>query len=127
MSNASPMAITTTSRVTRRSARSAVLDEDRFEDVGRVLAGVDGLLQPLVDVLPADHRERVGVVCEERRDAVVREAVSLVLELAQLDQFAAGLLEALEASHRLGELRRRPADHLRLPPRLLADLRHAVG
>ena len=39
--------------------RSPVLDEDRLEDVGGVLARVDRLLELLVDVLPADDRQRV--------------------------------------------------------------------
>src|SRR5690348_17416046 len=46
-SNASATTMTTTRRV-----KSPVLDEDRLEDVGGCLAGVDRLLELLVDVLP---------------------------------------------------------------------------
>src|SRR2546425_2041129 len=38
----------------KRPAGSAVLDQDCLEDVGRVLARVDCLLEALVNVLPAD-------------------------------------------------------------------------
>ena len=57
----------------------AVLDDDRFEDVRALVASVDGILQRLVDVFPADDHQGVGAVGEERRDPVVYEAVALVL------------------------------------------------
>src|SRR5919109_1678476 len=41
------------------SAPSGVLDDDALERVGHVLARVDGLLEALEDVLPADHDHRV--------------------------------------------------------------------
>ena len=48
---------------------------------------VDRPLETLVDVLPADHDQRVDpVVAEERRDRVVDDAVAIVLEPLQLDQ-----------------------------------------
>ena len=48
--------------------RLPVLDEDRLEDVGGVLAGVDRLFELLVDVLPADDRQRVRAGAEEVGD-----------------------------------------------------------
>src|ERR687885_761646 len=44
-----------------------VLDEDRLEDVGRVLASVDRLLELLVDVLPANDHDRVALRMEQLR------------------------------------------------------------
>src|SRR5919197_644286 len=54
-SNASAKTIVTTRSVTP----SPVLDEDRLGHVGGVLACVDGFLELLVDVLPADDRQGV--------------------------------------------------------------------
>ena len=55
---------TTTSRASFNvavlvGARSAVLDENRLEHVGGVFACVDSFLELLVNVLPADHRDRI--------------------------------------------------------------------
>src|SRR5256885_15608971 len=105
---------------------STVLDEDRFEDVGGVLARVDCFLELLVDVFPADERDRVSASAEETRDGSARQAVALVLELAQLDQLPFRILEAFEPADRLGELLRRPVDDGRLLPGLAAYLLHAV-
>ena len=65
-SNASAVRMTTTRRPsftydTMGSTQrwTWVLDEDRLEDVGRVLAGVDSLFELLVDVLPADDGDRI--------------------------------------------------------------------
>src|SRR2546429_85632 len=105
---------------------STVLDEDRFEDVGGVLTRIDCFLELLVDVLPADERDRIGSSAEETRDGSARKAVALILELAQLDQLPLRILEALEPADRLGELLRRAVDDGRLLPRLAAHLLHAV-
>ena len=44
-------------------------------------------LERLVDVLPADHDQRVdAVVAEQRRERVAEDAVALVLERLQLDE-----------------------------------------
>src|SRR5258706_10488756 len=47
-----------------RSSPSGLLDRDPLDDVGDVLALVDGLLQEGVDLLPADHLERFGTTGE---------------------------------------------------------------
>ena len=57
---------------------------------------VDGLLESLVDVLPADDDDRVVAAAEELRDCLAHQPVALVLELAELDQRRLGVLEALE-------------------------------
>src|SRR5919204_147368 len=58
---------TTTTTTRRTSFNSTVLHDDGLQHVGRVLAGVDGLLEGLVDVLPADDRDRVVGGTEELR------------------------------------------------------------
>ena len=53
-------------------------------------------LEPVVDVLPADHHQRVDpVVAEERGEPVAEDAVALVLEPLQLDE---RLLDAARSS-----------------------------
>src|SRR5437868_672941 len=57
----------------RRARASRVLDEDVADAVSRGLAGVDCILERLVDVLPADHDHRVyAVVLEETRARCAR-------------------------------------------------------
>src|SRR5947208_10338625 len=66
-SKPSATTITTTRRTSFISAEAplAVLDENRLEDVGRVLAGIDGLFELLVYVLPADHADGILAGGEE--------------------------------------------------------------
>src|SRR2546421_708537 len=113
-SNPSATATTMTKRTPFTPRASAVLDQDRLEDVGGVLAGVHRLFELLVHVLPADDVERVVARAEELGDRLVIQPVGLVLELAQLDQLALRVAEALEPLDRLLELRRRPRDQLTL-------------
>jgi hypothetical protein len=104
-----------------------VLDENRLEHVRDVLAGVDRFLELLVDVLPPHELDRVDTAAEETRDRLTGDPVSLVLELAQLDQLAAGVLEALQHDDRFAKLARGTVDHARLLGRLAPDLTHAVA
>ena len=66
-----------------------------------------------------------------RREQLARslavQTVALVLELAQLDQLALRVLEALELANRFAQLRRGALDHLGLLVRVLANLGHAVA
>src|ERR687887_531468 len=116
-----PSATTTTT--TRRTSfnGSAVLDHDRLQDVGRVLAGVDGLLERLVDVLPADDRNRVVAGAEELGHRLAVQSVALVLEGAELHQLPTRVLEAVEARDRLLELGCGSKDHVSLRFRRRAD------
>src|SRR3954449_9518808 len=47
------------------SCMSGVLDDDALEDVRRRLGRVDGVLEPLEDVLPADDHHRVDATLEQ--------------------------------------------------------------
>src|SRR5947199_10319441 len=96
-----------TSPVIPRSSPLAVLDEDRLEDVGRVLERVDGFLEPLVDVLPAHDLDRVLLRVEKAGHGVSEQAIALVLELAKLDEVPARIPEPLEQLHGRRELLRR--------------------
>src|ERR687886_659647 len=69
-------AATTTTRRTSPPTPLAVLHHDGFEDVRRVLARVHGLLELLVDVLPADDRDRVLAGAEELGDGVAVQRVA---------------------------------------------------
>src|SRR5215218_1268622 len=83
-----------------------VLDDDPFEDVRHVLRGIDGLLEPLEDVLPANHDHRIDAVVEQRGDRLARDPVAVVLEPVDLDRVVGDVPEAAQARHRLGDLAR---------------------
>src|SRR3954470_11395136 len=101
-SNAS--AVTTTMTRMMSPDISGVLDDDALERVRHVLRGVDRLLQPLEDVLPADDDHRVDPAVEQRRDGVAHDAVAVVLEPVDLDGVVAQVLEVAQPRHRLGDL-----------------------
>src|SRR5919202_1732107 len=122
-----PSATTTTTTRRKSFNGSTVLHDDCFEHVRGVLAGVDGLLERLVDVLPADDRDRVVGGAEELRHGLPVQPVALVLELAQLHQLPARVLEAFEARDGLLELGRGPQDHVALRLGRRADLLDAVA
>src|SRR3954471_13842611 len=125
-SNASATTMTTTSRVSGGLRRSPVLDEDRLEDVGGVLAGVDRLFELLVDVLPADDRQRVRAGAEEIGDRLAVEPVSLVLKLAERDELLARVAEALEQTNGIVETGGGAVDHLGLLSSAQRNLSHLV-
>src|SRR5947208_10186820 len=76
-------AVPTTSTSSRSlciRGRSRVLDHDALEDVRHPLCRVDRVLEPLVDVLPADDHHWVDPGVEQRRDRLSGDAVAVVLE-----------------------------------------------
>src|ERR671936_828966 len=122
-----PSAIaTTTTSSTSFMTRLPVLDQDRLEDVGCVLARVDGFLELLVDVLPADHDERILLRREQLGDRGAVQAVPLVFEVAQLVQLAARVLETFEPVDGVVEFFGAAKDDVRLFLRLRPDLLDAV-
>src|SRR6478736_4788764 len=79
--NANAM-MATTYQTTARG--SGVLDGDAVHRVGDAHALVDRGLQRLVDLLPADHLDRIRVSGEERTNGFVIERVAFLLELLDL-------------------------------------------
>src|SRR3712207_9466114 len=65
---------------------SRVLDDDGLDDVGGLLAAVDGGFELVVDVLPADDADGVGRALEEVADGLVVEVVAFVFEAVYLDE-----------------------------------------
>ena len=79
-----------------------------------------------MNVLPADDGQRVLPRPEEVGDGLTREAVALVLELAQGEEMPVCVAEALEQLDRLVQSRRRAVDHFRLLARPRRDVGHLV-
>src|ERR671918_3163673 len=73
-----------------------ILDHDALEDVRHVLGGVDGLLEALEDVLPADHDHGVDAGVEQRGDRLAGDPVPVVLEPVDLDRVVRHVLEAAQ-------------------------------
>ena len=73
-----------TTRVSTRGA-SGHLEDDSLDDVGHVLAAIGDRLEGLVDLLPLDHLDGVGLALEQGGELVAQEAVGLVLESVHLD------------------------------------------
>src|SRR5689334_9904743 len=65
-SNASAVTTTMTRMMSPSTGRLGVLDDDALEHVGDALGGVDGVLEPVEDVLPADDHHRVDPRLEQR-------------------------------------------------------------
>ena len=80
------------------------LDRDALEHVGDRLARVDGGLERLEDVLPADHDHRVDAVGEQRRDRLADDAVALVLEPVDLDEVRRGVDAGAQPAQRADDL-----------------------
>src|SRR5438045_3162912 len=118
-SNASAAATTITRMRSLFTRPSGVLDDDSLEDVGDPLRRVDRLLEPLVDVLPADHHHRVDAAVEERGHRLARDAVAVVLEPVDLDRVVRDVVEVPQARHRLGDLTARLEQDVGQPLRLL--------
>src|SRR5919199_456611 len=105
--NAAP----TTIQRTTSEPTLGVLDHDALEDVRRRLRGVDGVLEALEDVLPADDHHRVDAALEQRRQRLAHDAVALVLEPVDLDGEVVDVLEAAQAGDRAGERAARLVEH----------------
>src|SRR5919108_251530 len=92
---------------------SCVLYDNPFEDVGGVLTGVDGVLDPFEDVLPADHDHRVDSVSEERGERLTQQSVSLVLESVHLDEVMVEVAKTAQALKGLRDVAAAVLEHAR--------------
>src|SRR5215218_9602986 len=90
-------AVATTTMRTTSSIVLPVLDHHAFEDVGRALRGVDGLLESFEDVLPADDHHRVDPGLEQRGERLADLAVAVVLQPVDLDREVADVAEGAQA------------------------------
>src|SRR5919201_675047 len=108
-----------TTRMSRTDALSklAVLHHDGLDDVGDILATVDGDLDERVDVLPLDDLDRVVGTGEQLGDRLAPDLIALVLEGVDLDPMRLKALEALEAPKHDEHLARRGDEHLGLSQR----------
>src|SRR5215217_2602312 len=102
------------------SGSSGVLDDDALEDVGRLLRGVDGVLEALEDVLPADDHHGVDPALEQRGQRFADHPIALVLEPVDLDREVVDVLERPQAGDRQADL----AGGLRKDPRHVLGLLH---
>src|SRR5574338_278519 len=93
---------------------SSMLDDDALDHVGDVLAGVDGVLEEAVHVLPLDDVDRVGAIGEEVGNRLPHDAVALVLQAVDLDPVRLDALEALELLERADDLLALQHDDARL-------------
>src|SRR4051794_14904499 len=96
-----------------------VLDDDALEDVRDRLGGVDRVLEPLVDVLPADHDHRVDAALEQSGGRLAGDAVAVVLEPVHLDRVVRHVAEVAQPRHRLRDLAGGLHEHVGEPLRLL--------
>src|SRR3954470_22525096 len=94
---------TTIQRTTSESIALLVLDDDALEDVRDGLGGVDRVLEPLEDVLPADHQHRVDAPLEQRGERFAQHAVAVVLEPVHFDGVVIDVLERPQARDRAGD------------------------
>src|SRR4051794_26164592 len=99
-------AVATTRPRSRSESTSGVLEHDRLEHVRTLLGRVDPALEPLVDVLPADHGHRVDAVVEQRGHRLARDPVAVVLEAVDLDRVVREVAEVAQPRHGLLDLTR---------------------
>src|SRR6185436_12986139 len=82
----SKMSATRTMKTTTVSTggTSGHLEDDSLDDVGDVLAAIGDRLEGLVDLLPLDHLDGVGLGVEELGQAVAQQLVGAVLQPVDL-------------------------------------------
>ena len=95
--------------------------------VRRCLTRVDRVFERVVDVLPADHVERIGVgVGEQAPDRLLDQPVALVLRRLDLQKVALGLREPPQAAERRCQVPRRVDHHRALLAREVGRLSEPV-
>src|SRR5450830_1429325 len=92
---------------------SGVLQNDRLEDVGHVLAAVGRPLQRLDELFLLDEEDRVFRLFEDPHERLVENAVAGVLLLVDLDAGLQDQIVLLELRHDRGEKLRLPDENFR--------------
>src|SRR5262245_13609058 len=105
-----------------QTTESRILQDDRIEHVGHVLAAVGRGLDLLVDVLPLDDLDRVVVPLEELRQRLLHQAVRVVL--LRLDRDAL-LVDRAPVLH-VAQQREGLHDQARRVPQAVRQLAHLV-
>ena len=118
-SKPSATAMTTTRRRFSTVLGQLCLADDGGHDVAHLLEGVEGALERLDDVLPAQHRERLELAGEEAGQRPAVEVVAPALQLVDLRQLGS------QVAH-LGQLDHEPGRRFGRVVHDLGDLRHAV-
>src|SRR5215204_269226 len=113
-SNASAVATTIHRTMSESTGVSGVLDGDALEDVRHALRRVDRVLEPLEDVLPADHQHGVDPGLEQRGERLADHAIALVLVAVDLHREVVDVLESAQARDRGGHLLAGEVQDLRL-------------
>src|SRR6185436_10622088 len=82
------MSATRTMKTTTVSTRetSGHLEDDSLDDIGHVLAAIGDRLEGLVDLLPLDHLDGVGLGVEQLGQTVAQQLVGGVLQAVHLDR-----------------------------------------
>src|SRR6185436_9214099 len=65
---------------------SRVLDDHALDNVGDVLAAVDGGFEFLVNVLPLEHFQWIAALVEQGRDRAVINIITFIFETVQFHQ-----------------------------------------
>src|SRR6187551_190539 len=94
---------TATIATTYQITASGVLDGDALHRVRDAHALVDRDLERLVDLLPANHLERIRRAREQRANRLVIDRVALLLELLDLRRLGGHLPRRLDRHHRCGD------------------------
>src|SRR6476469_4916769 len=83
---------------------SGVLEGDALDRVGDPHALVDRLLQRLVDLLPPDHLERVGMASEQGAHRFVVQRVALRLQRLDVGHLGAHLARPADGRDGAGDV-----------------------
>src|SRR5919198_970126 len=71
-------------RMSAAALMLAVLEDDTFDDVGDILAGIGRFFKELVDLLPLDDVNGVGTFLEEPGHTPAQSGIAFVLETVDL-------------------------------------------
>src|SRR5215208_2600956 len=89
---------------TTYATTSGVLDGDALCGVGDAHAEVDRDLERLVDLLPADHLDRIRRAGEQRTHRIVIDGVPFLLQPLDLRRLRTDLGRRLDCQHRGGDV-----------------------
>src|SRR3989338_3968427 len=92
-------AMTTTPPIMMREWGSGILEDDRFKDVGDILATIGGRLEHLEDFLFLDQLDGIFLAVEEPGHRLPKRLVRLVFQTVDLDALGKDHLRLLHVAH----------------------------